>query len=196
MSGDFDRPFEQYSIINAMLPRVYHPPLRGNVYERRAASITRQLFSDPNFAIDYDQLLAKKPTKGDAVFAWHVDLAYWPLTPDTRTATFSLALDATTRANGCLRFVDGSHREAAIRPHRPVNQDRGKAHAIVCEVDERTEDNPRGEKVSYCEVGRGDVTVHNERVVHGSGGNYTEGWRRTYATLTHCPAHSPAHRHT
>ena len=114
------------------------------------------------------------------MFAWHVDLAYWPQTPDTRTATFSLALDATTRQNGCLRFVDGSHREASIRPHRPVNQDRGKAHAIVCEVNERTEENPSGELVTYCEVGRGDVTVHNERVVHGSGGNYTQGWRRTY----------------
>lgn len=114
------------------------------------------------------------------MFPWHVDLAYWPLTPDTRTVTYSLALDATTKANGCLRFVDGSHKEPSIRPHRPVNQDRSKAHAIVCEVNERTEENPDGELVSYCEVGRGDVTAHNERVVHGSGGNYTQGWRRTY----------------
>ena len=88
-----------------------------------------------------------------------------PDTPDTRTATFSLALDATTRANGCLRFVDGSHLEPSIRPHRPVAEDREKAHAIMCQVNERTADNPNGELVSYVEVGRGDVTVHNERVV-------------------------------
>jgi hypothetical protein len=30
------------------------------------------------------------------------------------------------------------------------------------------------------QVARGDVTVHDEWVVHGSGGNYTEGTRRTY----------------
>ena len=89
----------------------------------------------------------------------------WPDTPDTRTATFSLALDATTRANGCLRFVDGSHLEPSIRPHRPIAEDREKAHAIMCQVNERTPDNPDGELVSYVEVGRGDVTVHNERVV-------------------------------
>jgi phytanoyl-CoA hydroxylase len=30
------------------------------------------------------------------------------------------------------------------------------------------------------ELERGDITVHNERIVHGSGGNDTDGWRRTY----------------
>jgi hypothetical protein len=29
-------------------------------------------------------------------------------------------------------------------------------------------------------VRRGDITVHNERIVHGSAGNQTDGWRRTY----------------
>jgi hypothetical protein len=27
---------------------------------------------------------------------------------------------------------------------------------------------------------RGDITVHNERIVHGSPGNRSDGWRRTY----------------
>ena len=29
-------------------------------------------------------------------------------------------------------------------------------------------------------IRRGDVTVHHERIVHGSGGNTTRGWRRAY----------------
>jgi ectoine hydroxylase-related dioxygenase (phytanoyl-CoA dioxygenase family) len=29
-------------------------------------------------------------------------------------------------------------------------------------------------------IRRGDITVHNERVLHGSGGNRTSGWRRAY----------------
>ena len=29
-------------------------------------------------------------------------------------------------------------------------------------------------------IARGDVTVHNERVMHGSGGNNTAGHRRAY----------------
>ena len=105
-----------------------------------------------------------------------------PDTPDTRTATFSLAIDATTRANGCLRFVDGSHLEPSIRPHRPVAEDREKAHAIMCQVNERSDDNPAGELVSYVEVNRGDVTVHNERVVA--------------RTRTHSHTHTHTHTHS
>ena len=48
---------------------------------------------------------------------------YWPVTDDTRTATFSLALDATTLENGCLNFVAGSHKEEKLRDHRPYAQD-------------------------------------------------------------------------
>ena len=29
-------------------------------------------------------------------------------------------------------------------------------------------------------ISRGDVTVHNEKVMHGSGGNNTDGFRRAY----------------
>jgi ectoine hydroxylase-related dioxygenase (phytanoyl-CoA dioxygenase family) len=29
-------------------------------------------------------------------------------------------------------------------------------------------------------VTRGSITVHNERIVHGSSGNRSSGWRRTY----------------
>ena len=34
--------------------------------------------------------------------------------------------------------------------------------------------------VFYAEICRGDVTVHNERVMHGSGPNQSNGWRRAY----------------
>jgi hypothetical protein len=173
MSGDYGRTVEDYSIVNVMLPRRYHPPWQGNVYERRAASIAAQLCGD-NMVLDYDQLLAKRPRKEDAVFAWHQDLAYWPLTPDTRTATCWLAIDDSTVHNGCMRFVSGSHREPTLRPHRPLHGDRERSHTLVAEVDESRD------RITLAEIRRGDVTVHNERVLHGSGGNSSDGWRRAY----------------
>ena len=57
MSGDYGRSYEEFSIVNVMLPRRYYPPWQGNVYERRAASIAEQLCG-PGMELDYDQLLA------------------------------------------------------------------------------------------------------------------------------------------
>jgi len=173
MSGSYHRPLEEFALVNVMLPRKYHPPLRGNVYERRAASIAEQLVG-PDLVIDYDQLLAKSPGRSDAVFEWHQDMAYWPKTPDTRTASFWLAIDDSTLENGCLRFLPGSHREPALRRHRPLLGDRGESHTLVAEVD------PEVDTIHPVPIARGDVTVHHERVVHGSGGNRSSGWRRAY----------------
>jgi hypothetical protein len=172
MSGDYGRDPQSFAILNVMLPRRYHPAWRGNVLERRAASIARQLQGD-GLAIDYDQLLAKRPNRPDAVFGWHQDQAYWPLTTDPRTATIWLALDDSTIENGCMRFVSGTHR-GPLRRHRPLHADREESHALVADVDEAVD------VVECAQIRRGDVTVHDERVLHGSGGNSSPRWRRAY----------------
>jgi len=70
---------DDWQIVNAMLPRKYLPSLAGNVYELRAAAAAAQLFPDTKMALDYDQLLNKRPGKAGAVFAWHQDMACaWP----------------------------------------------------------------------------------------------------------------------
>jgi ectoine hydroxylase-related dioxygenase (phytanoyl-CoA dioxygenase family) len=172
MAGDYGREPEDFSIINVMLPRRYHPAWQGNVYERRAASIAEQLCG-PDMVLDYDQLLAKQPFKDDAVFAWHQDMAYWPETPDTRTATLWLAVDDSTIDNGCMRFVPAANQEDTLRPHEPVLGGRGESHALGTEL--------RADDVAVpTPIARGDCTVHNERVLHGSGGNTTAGRRRAY----------------
>src|SRR5215510_2200509 len=60
MSGPYGRKFEEFSLVNAMLPRRYRPHLQGNLFERRAASVARQLVG-PTATLDYDQFLAKRP---------------------------------------------------------------------------------------------------------------------------------------
>lgn len=173
MSGDYSRDAADFSIVNVMLPRRYYPAWQGNIYERRAASIAAQLQGE-DLVVDYDQLLAKRPGRDDAVFPWHQDMGYWLPTADPRTATCWLAIDDSTVANGCMRFVAGSHLEATLRPHRPVKGDRDTSHALVAVVDEARD------PIHVVPIRRGDITVHNERVVHGSGGNTSRGWRRAY----------------
>jgi hypothetical protein len=178
MSGPYGRAFEDFNLVNAVLPRVYEPGLVDNVFEQRATSIARQLIGD-DATLDYDQFLAKRPQRPKAVFAWHQDLGYWPTgTPDTRTVTCSLALDDATPENGCLQVVPGSHREPKLRPHRPSAWStspelRDEAHTLTVQLSEH-------DAIVTLPVRRGSITVHNERIVHGSAGNQTDGWRRTY----------------
>lgn len=119
MSGAIGRSPEEYTLHNAMLPRMYLPEIQGNEFELRCKEIVRQLCGE-EMGIDYDQILAKKPESTDSVFAWHQDLAYWPITAaPTTSATCWLAVDDSTRENGCMRFIPGSHLEAQLRPHKP-----------------------------------------------------------------------------
>ena len=161
-----------YAIVNVMLPRRYHPEWVGNVFERRARSIAEQLCGE-GMTIDFDQLLAKHPGRSDAVFGWHQDQAYWIDTDDRRTATCWLAVEDSTLENGCMQFLPGSQTEP-VRPHRPLHQDRTKSHTLITDLRD-------GDVMVPVPISRGDITVHSEGVLHGSGGNTTESsWRRAY----------------
>jgi phytanoyl-CoA hydroxylase len=180
MSKPFDTPFEDWSIVNCMLPTRYYPPFQNNIYEKLTASIARQLFPDKDMTKDYDQFLNKRPGKTDAIFSWHSDMNYWPSSKvlgidDTTTCTFSLAIDDSTIENGCLRYIPGSQLSRTIRPHVSIGKSRDDAHALTIEVDESKE------KILYAPAKRGSVTVHDEYVVHGSSGNNSrDKERRTY----------------
>lgn len=181
MSKPFGTPFEEWSIVNCMLPTLYHPPFRNNIYERLTYCIAQQLAPSLDMTKDYDQLLNKRPGKGDAVFAWHQDMGYWPGpkalgVKETSTCTFSLAVDDSDATNGCLRYVAGSHLEKVLRPHVPLGKSREDSHALAIEVDES-----KGDVVRLAPAKRGSITVHNEYVVHGSSGNECKDrQRRTY----------------
>ena len=137
----------------------------------------RDRFPGVEMVQDYDQLLDERPGKGDAVFAMHQDMAYWPpasLTAnDTRTVTLTLAIDDETADNGCIRYVPGSQKERKLRPHRPLHEGREEGHAVVVDV-------AADEEIRLAEVPRGGVTLHDEWVVHGSPGNASPRHRRTY----------------
>jgi len=164
-----------------MLPTTYLPSFKNNIYERLSACIARQLFPSLDMTKDYDQLLNKRPGKTDAVFAWHQDMGYWPGpkalgVDETSTCTLSLAVDDSTEANGCLRFVPGSHKAKRLRPHVPLGKSRDDAHALTIDVDRS-----KGDAIMLAPAKRGSVTIHDEFVVHGSGGNRSKDrQRRTY----------------
>jgi hypothetical protein len=172
VTGEYGTDPSAYALFNVMVPRKYFPQWQGNIFEQVSHTIAEQLCGE-GMTLDFDQLLAKQPGREDAVFAWHQDQAYWINTDDRRTATCWLALDDTSPENGCLQFLAGSHREP-VRPHHPAAGDRAKQHTLVTEL-------RHGEEPKPISIRRGDITVHNEGVLHGSGGNRsTTSRRRAY----------------
>jgi hypothetical protein len=182
MSQPYGTPAEDFQLVNAMLPSKYRPELLNNIFHHIAQSITDQLYTKGKAAIDYEQFLAKKPSKPGAEFAMHQDLGYWPKTKNTWTATFSLALTDSDLINGCLQVIPGTNKEPNLRKHYPksysdkkeeqgVNRD--ESHTLVIEM-------KSSDQVAYLPVKRGSLTIHDERIVHGSGGNDSPTWRKTY----------------
>jgi len=184
MSQPYGTPLEDFQLVNAMLPSHYMPEVANNVFHRVTQNIADQLYVGGTAALDYEQFLAKKPAKEGAEFAMHQDLGYWPKTPNTWTATFSLAITPSTLESGCLQVIPGSNKEAELRKHlpKPVSGslvdadgpiDRDGSHLLV--IDAKEDDT-----VQFLPVDRGSVTVHDERIVHGSAGNVSGKWRKTY----------------
>ena len=182
MSQPYGTPFEKFQLVNAMLPGKYMPSFKENIFFKIAKNISKKLYSSGIPEMDYEQFLAKKPSKKEAEFSMHQDLGYWPKTKNTWTATFSLALSDADIVNGCLHVIPGSNNEKNLREHKPKsyseseknsNEKRDDSHTLVIES------NPN-DKLVYLPVKRGDITIHDERIVHGSGGNSSDKWRKTY----------------
>ena len=187
MAGDYGERPEDFDLVNVMLPSRHHPAFAGNPWEQLAAEVAARLLPAAT-TLDYDQLVAKPPGHPRGVFHWHQDLAYWPATPAPETVTLWLALDDVDAANGCLRFVRGSHLEPELRPHRPLTGDRDESHTLVAEVEEGDP------AIVEVPLRRGEALAFRERVVHGSGGNVSERWRRAYVIAFRTPETVAAER--
>ncbi len=182
MSQPKDTPFDKYQLVNAMLPSQYEPKLDNSSYEQVAQSIAKQLFGNGYIEKDYDQFLAKKPHHEGAQFAMHQDLGYWPKTASTWTATFSLALNDSDIDNGCLQVVPGSNNEPDLREHLPTALNASQVDNIDTHNDFSTLSVKLAdhEEVLFLPVKRGSMTIHDERIIHGSAGNVSDRWRQTY----------------
>lgn len=182
MTQSYDTPLAQFQLINAMLPSVYEPEFGDNVFTWVAQFIADQLYDAGKAQMDYEQFLAKKPNQQQARFALHQDLGYWPKTEKTWTATFSLALTDSDQENGCLQVVPGSNRDSQLRKHLPLALEGGQHKNMAQRSDNHTLtiETQAKDEVRFLPVKRGDVTIHDERIIHGSGGNRSDRWRKTY----------------
>jgi hypothetical protein len=118
----------------------------------------------------HDQLFCK-PAHHGGVVAWHQDYSYWTRTTPLAHLTCWIGLDDSTRANGCLHYVPGSH----LWPDLPITGLTGEMDSIqtVLDAEQRAAFKPVA-----IELKKGECSFHHPRMIHGSYANTTASPRR------------------
>jgi len=105
-----------------------------------------------------------KPARTGRFVPWHQDGKYWPMRPLAACSVW-IAIDDADRANGCMRYVPGSHRRGALHQHRlSVRNDVVLAQEVV--PGEFNEADAR-----YDELAAGEFSLHDVYLIHGSEAN-------------------------
>lgn len=118
----------------------------------------------------HDQLFCKPPLYGGRV-AWHQDYSYWTRTKPMAHLSCWVGLDQSTRDNGCVYYVPGSHQWDLL----PITGLAGEMDSInaVVSVDLRARFKPVA-----IELEAGEASFHHPLMIHGSYENRTEQPRR------------------
>lgn len=134
----------------------------------------------PNIALWSSHFISKDPFTGRET-PWHEDSAFWNgrFSAYDGIVTVWLALEnASTRDNGCMRVIPGTHLMFESSEYVPTDTTTKTFHAEIAEVDE--------DQAVYFELRRGEFSMHDGRIVHGARAN-TSPTRRTGYTMRYFP---------
>ena len=118
----------------------------------------------------HDQIFYK-PAHHGGVVLWHQDYSYWTRTQPMAHLSCWIGLDDSTRENGCVHYVPGSHRWNLL-PRADFAND---MDAIL---DSLTPEQKRDFKPVAIELKKGECSFHHPLMVHGSYENQTDRSRR------------------
>ncbi len=118
----------------------------------------------------HDQIFYK-PAHHGGVVIWHQDYSYWTRTQPMAHLSCWIGLDDSTRDNGCVHYVPGSHRWNLL-PREDFANDMDAIQAALT-PQQRREFNPVA-----IELKKGECSFHHPLMVHGSFENRTERPRR------------------
>ncbi|KAG8178034.1 hypothetical protein JTE90_025089 [Oedothorax gibbosus] len=133
-------------------------------------------FCGPNIKAMHTMLINKPPDKGtlSSRHPLHQDLHYFPFRPADKIVCSWTALERVNRDNGCLVAIPGTHRGELLQHDYPdweggVN----KMYHGVSDVDEQC----LSRRV-HLEMEAGDTVFFHPILIHGSGANRTNGFRK------------------
>jgi hypothetical protein len=118
----------------------------------------------------HDQLFCKPAHHGGLV-AWHQDYSYWTRTQPMAHLSCWIGLDNSTRNNGCVHYVPGSHRWNLL-PITGLANDMRAIESVLSD-EQRSQFNPVA-----IELRKGECSFHHPLMVHGSYENQSDRPRR------------------
>jgi ectoine hydroxylase-related dioxygenase (phytanoyl-CoA dioxygenase family) len=118
----------------------------------------------------HDQLFCKPPQHGGVV-AWHQDYSYWTRTRPMAHLSCWIGLDDSTRENGCVHYVPGSHRWELL-PITGLANDMNAIETVL------SEEQKAQFKPVAIELKQGECSFHHPLMVHGSYENRSQRPRR------------------
>jgi len=118
----------------------------------------------------HDQIFSK-PEHHGGVVAWHQDYSYWTRTKPMAHLSCWIGLDDSTRENGCVHYVPGSHLWKLL----PVTDLANQMDAIETLL---TEEQKKQFQPVPIELKKGQASFHHPLMVHGSYENRTRRPRR------------------
>lgn len=130
-------------------------------------------FCGENIMAMHTMLINKPPDSGTKTsrHPMHQDLHYFPFRPADRIICAWTAMERVHRQNGCLFVVPGTHR-TRLHPHEYPEWENGvnKMYHGVRGFDDAAK--------SYLDMEKGDTVFFHPLLLHGSGANTTEGFRK------------------
>jgi ectoine hydroxylase-related dioxygenase (phytanoyl-CoA dioxygenase family) len=149
-----------------------HPDVLRLTFHPKISEAAAMLARAPALRLWHDQALYKEA--GGRYTEPHQDQPYWPM-DEINTLTAWIPFDGSTRENGCMGYVPGSHR---VGLRRFIN---------IFTADEQVKilEDPKIEGVPpvYVEVPRGGVAFHHGLTVHMAGPNKSGRTRRVQTMI-------------
>lgn len=133
-------------------------------------------FIGPNIMAAHTMLINKPPDPGTLTsrHPMHQDLYYFPFRPANRVVCSWTAMQLINRSNGCLVVIPGSHK-SELMDHDYPNWEGGvnkMYHGV-------TNYNPEEHSRVWVEMDEGDTVFFHPLLIHGSGANRTDGFRKS-----------------
>ena len=145
-------------------PHLHHEAFAAQLCEPGLLDLVEQLIGR-SIRWHHTKLNAKQPA-GSGHVEWHTDWGYYPHT-NADLLEICIAIDPSTLANGCLQVMPGSHLGPAL--------DHSENGRFVGAVPPGSFD---ADAAVSLELEPGDISIHDVRLLHGSGPNRTSAQRR------------------